>query len=94
MKNRNQLQRAAMGALVAAALMAGVQMAEASSWRSLPVDPSVDTRAGRRVVQSDAGQRRLMDRMKGFISSIRMFPADLDLSDLILRLPVRLPRNN
>ena len=71
MKNRNQLQRAAMGALVAAALAAGVGQASASVYRFPEAPPSrwLEGRAKR----VDDGSGGVGGRVRLMLSSVRIF---------------------
>jgi hypothetical protein len=70
MKNRNQLQRAAMGALVAAALAGGVGQASASVYRFPEAPPS---RLEGRAKRVDDGSGGIGGRVRLMLSSVRIF---------------------
>ena len=71
MKNRNQLQRAAMGALVAAALAVSVGQASAAVYRFPDAPPSrlLEGRAKR----LDDGSGGLGGRVRMMLASVRIF---------------------
>lgn len=90
MRNKNKVQRAAMGALVAAALMAGAGQASASVYRFPADGPSKlpDTRA--RILDDGSGG---IARLRLMLASVRMFPEGGGVR--IRRWPARLvPRTN
>lgn len=70
MKNRNQLQRAAMGALVAAALAVSVGQAGASVYRFPEGPPS---RLEGRAKRLDDGSGGLGGRVRMMLASVRIF---------------------
>jgi len=71
MRNRNQLQRAAMAALVAAALAASVGQASASVYR-YPEGPPSKLPEGR-AKRVDDGSGGIGGRMRQMLASVRIF---------------------
>jgi hypothetical protein len=89
MKSMNRIQRAAMGALVAAVLMVGVGEASAAV-RRFPADtPSYLLPLGRAKVVND-GSGGIMARLKAMLAAVRIFPEG---GVQILRFPAKAQRN-
>ena len=79
MQSANKARRAAMSALVAAALMAGVQQANAGI-RRLPMDdPPSLVPQGRQKIAGDAGGADLFARVRVMLSSVRRLPDEVGL---------------
>ena len=93
MRNANKLQRAAMGALVAAALMAGAGQASARVYRFPADGPSKlpDTRV--RIM--DDGSGGMFGRLRLMLAFVRV-PREAGWEGIgALRLPARImPRTN
>jgi hypothetical protein len=89
MKNGNPIRRAAMGALVAAALMAGVQQANAGPYRFPADTPSWMLPWGRAKLV-DAGNS-IMAQVKVMLSSVRLFPEG---GVRVLRFPAKAQRSD
>jgi hypothetical protein len=89
MKNVNLVRRAAMGALVAAALVAGAQQASAKPYR-YPAD-GFDWMLpwGRAKLVDDVSG--IVARMKAMLSAVRLFPEG---GVRVLRFPARAQRND
>lgn len=85
MRNRNELHRAAMGALVAAALMAGAAEAGAAV-RRFPADTPAELLPLGRAKRADDGSGGAASRLKLMLASVWRFP---DGGSWVPRLPAR-----
>ena len=88
MKNASKLQRAAMGALVAAALVVGVGQANAGP-RRFPEDNPSRLREGRARILDD-GSGGMLGRLRLMLASVRRF--DDDGPGGVRRFPAKIAR--
>ena len=91
MRNGSKVRRAAIGALVAAALMVGVGQANAGPWR-FPADGPSRLPEGRARILDD-GSGGVLGRLKLMLASVRLFPEGEGVR--IRRFPARIqPRTD